>query len=80
MNILIKCTSCNEILELNNIDSYDKIINSMINVMNELKEEQYVKEEDHEKRCEEICKLKNNVINLLNEISDLKIKIDNKGR
>ena len=51
---------------------------SLLKKYENLQEAYYKKEEECEEQYEEICKLKDIIIDLLNEISDLKRKLNNK--
>ena len=73
VNEMIKYTKENKVKEKVSVDT-DRLVKKHEN----LQEAYYKKEEECEEQYEEICKLKDIIIDLLNEISDLKRKINNK--
>ena len=73
VNEMIEFTKENKAKEKVCVDN-----DSLVKRCENLQEAYYKKEEECEEQYEEICKLKDIIIDLLNEISDLKRKINNK--
>lgn len=71
VNEMIKYTKENKVKEKVSVDT-DRLVKKHEN----LQEAYYKKEEECEEQYEEICKLKDIIIDLLNEISDLKRRIN----